>query len=1341
MSCRSSPTRRAFAWLALPATLVWLGACSDAPRRGTIGDNCADDDECVSGMCGGGICVDPSGDDDGDGLSNTIEVTIGTNPRSTDTDFDGRPDGDEVDDSNGLLDLDGDGKPDILESATDDDDNDCIPNQFDSDDANATNDLGGLVPIVCRTVGACADVGKLVVTCTDGFSSATCDYAAVEGYEAEETACDGVDNDCDGVTDDGAADSDKDGRADCVDGDIDGDDADNENDNCPTVRNAEQGDADGDGNGDACDPPRAPVLTGIAPGAFGRDAAITLTGLREVGARVRVHGDVDCTSEALAVVEPSATATFSAQVAAIDGVNRFALIAENAAGLTSDCTPSGLTYTRDTTAPDAPGTITTTPADTGFSDSPLASGTAEAGASICFYTDDSCTNMLACAPVPESGEFSTRVPLPGVGSYGVTATVVDAAGNASACAPAFTYEVLPAARPRPAAPSHHPVAAFEEETPSNTTTTPTLRVCGPADAPVRVYRSAGCMGSAVELDATASDSACPNGIVHTGEVSASANAGTDFWALTATDDGWSSTCVFVGRFEHDDRAPNPVGNAILTPASPSPDRSPLIRASGTEPLAVVTLHTASDCAGNPLATLVADGSGTISGAIEMPANTSTIVRAVASDRVGNRSACTQLAAYRHDDIAPARPTLAITWSNPTNNATLPLNGCAEAGSTVRFYSDDSCTNLVATVTASTTQGSCGPGEAPYTTNVTLQNDGPVTIRGRVMDRAGNDQFCWVLGTTLLDRVAPPVPTLAQEEVVGFTATNVSFRLYGRAEPGANVRLVSVTPRGTLPANAPCTGTNPIDVVADNDGDFEAIYTVSRTAAASVSAWARDAATNGSACATERALVGPATIIAGDDATPLEAPGLLFHDPDGGLIDWVWDPDTLFPSLTALVFRGCFGSAAWMPELQGFQDRRSLNVLELKPYDVREFQLPDGFRCRNCGFNYYGDAAIATVSVSNAPAGSSIRLYADYYLTDATPGESAEVWLYPDSHNRHECVSGTAENCQQWNHGVELYAIVVDANGYVLGYATAGFVTFAAGANFPVTMNFRADHKRFQVDIANPYSTTQRGFVNNFMFSATAVHDDTHRDYSDPYNSTPQFEIPPNSTESIDLIHYPAFGTDWGAQLGQYTNTRIDLGQLFAVSFMVMGDRGSPPNVLNRSLSEMLPFVEFLALDEGDETRRPSVTYGVPPEGITGGDMLITRFEHDVYTWTENGEQRELRTWLFLQAPAPMRKVPALTLPELLSAWDVVGVSTPDNWYNQSDPPVTALIDFSGAQGFDAIIDALGLPYLFRLFADEVNNFEVFKPLARPFMVRASQLYLGTDGEGVEDGGGGEATAQ
>ena len=65
--------------------------------------------------------------------------------------------------------------------------------------------------------------------------------------------CNGQDDDCDATIDQGFPDSDQDGVKDCLESDSDDDGVPNAEDNCPTVKNADQANFDKDAQGDACD--------------------------------------------------------------------------------------------------------------------------------------------------------------------------------------------------------------------------------------------------------------------------------------------------------------------------------------------------------------------------------------------------------------------------------------------------------------------------------------------------------------------------------------------------------------------------------------------------------------------------------------------------------------------------------------------------------------------------------------------------------------------------------------------------------------------------------------------------------------------------------------------------------------------------------------------------------------------------------------------------------------------------------------------------------------------------------------------------------------------------------
>ncbi len=179
--------------LLLPMTLA-LHGCGDDPARPN-GENCNDDADCQSDLCLASLCVDPAGDEDGDGLENAREVALGTNGASADTDADGVPDGDEVGAAlNAPLDFDGDGLIDAIESRTADADGDCLVDERDPDDTTSAGaellaDNGCCCDGKCSVTGwdTEASCAGGILTCTrpqpdrdaDGIAD-RCDAAAFE---------------------------------------------------------------------------------------------------------------------------------------------------------------------------------------------------------------------------------------------------------------------------------------------------------------------------------------------------------------------------------------------------------------------------------------------------------------------------------------------------------------------------------------------------------------------------------------------------------------------------------------------------------------------------------------------------------------------------------------------------------------------------------------------------------------------------------------------------------------------------------------------------------------------------------------------------------------------------------------------------------------------------------------------------------------------------------------------------------------------------------------------------------------------------------------------------------
>ncbi len=185
-------------------TALVVSGCPDTGRRSPLGDSCDVDTDCASGFCHASRCLDPDGDEDGDTLLNREERSFGSNLLLADSDGDNKQDPDEINVDRVATDRDGDGRPDIIESAVADADRDCIADEDDARDDFADGENSPLVANLCPATGVCdADGAILAVVCPDGLAKPVCDFTRVPGHEPVESACDARDNDCDGTTDEG----------------------------------------------------------------------------------------------------------------------------------------------------------------------------------------------------------------------------------------------------------------------------------------------------------------------------------------------------------------------------------------------------------------------------------------------------------------------------------------------------------------------------------------------------------------------------------------------------------------------------------------------------------------------------------------------------------------------------------------------------------------------------------------------------------------------------------------------------------------------------------------------------------------------------------------------------------------------------------------------------------------------------------------------------------------------------------------------------------------------------------------------------------------------------------
>ncbi|MBI3846846.1 MAG: hypothetical protein HY292_19655 [Planctomycetes bacterium] len=187
-------------------------------------------------------------------------------------------------------------------------------------------------------------------------------------------------------------------------------------------------------------PPAPPSLTSTAPGSPANNNTPSVAGTAEAGSTVRLYTSAACSGAPVG----TGTATggsFSIGVTVADDTSTtFYATATDVAGNVSTCSPTGITYVEDSSAPGAPSLTSTAPASPANNNSPSIAGTAEAGSTVQLYTSAACSGAAVASGVATGGSFSIPVSVGEDTTTTFWATATDVAGNTSPCsASGITY--------------------------------------------------------------------------------------------------------------------------------------------------------------------------------------------------------------------------------------------------------------------------------------------------------------------------------------------------------------------------------------------------------------------------------------------------------------------------------------------------------------------------------------------------------------------------------------------------------------------------------------------------------------------------------------------------------------------------------------------------------------------------------------------------------------------------------------------------------------------------------------------------------------------------------------
>ncbi|HWE36483.1 MAG TPA: Ig-like domain-containing protein, partial [Isosphaeraceae bacterium] len=414
---------------------------------------------------------------------------------------------------------------------------------------------------------------------------------------------------------------------------------------------------------------------------------------------------------------------------------------------------------------------------------PRLTGSAEAGSTVKLLIAGSVVG----SGVASGGTYTIQLNAAlADGTYSVTATATDAAGNVSAAGPAFVLTIDTAT---PAAPSVPSLLAADDSGAAGDGITnvdrPRLTGTAATGATVRLYVAGTLIGTGVAT-----------GGVYTIQPSAAFADGTYSVTATATDAA-GNVSVASGPLSLTIDTTAPAAPAV--PSLLASDDSGAVgdgitninwpHITGTAAAgSMVRLYIGGSLAGTAVAT---GGAYAIQPALALADGTYSVT-ATATDVAGNTSSVSAAFSLTIDSTAPASPStpalLAADDSGAvgdgiTNVSAPRLTGSAAAGSTVRLY------------IGTTLPGSGTATGGTYTIAVSpALADGTYAITATATDAAGNTSAPSAAFSLTIDTKAPAAPTLGlyaadDSGTVGDGITNVNRpRFTGSAEANATVNL-------------------------------------------------------------------------------------------------------------------------------------------------------------------------------------------------------------------------------------------------------------------------------------------------------------------------------------------------------------------------------------------------------------------------------------------------------------------------------------------------------------------------------------------------------------------------
>ena len=422
---------------------------------------------------------------------------------------------------------------------------------------------------------------------------------------------------------------------------------------------------------------------------------------------------------------------------------------------------AAFTYRHDDIAPNVPSNLQAVPGTPTQDPAPTLRGTAEAGSTVSVYVDTGCTGTPVSTSTAADFGDADGLPLGSAdaqrGSRGpVSAT--DAAGNVSACSPAFTVTIDTVGPAAPTALTVLPAAVTNDTTPAIQGTAEagsTVQVfldtvallhghrpTTPGPPPTSGTLTASPLRRRWPRDRTASTPGPPTSRATSGPARAPSHV-TD-------------------RHRRAGPADRPGPPGFLTDARIGRRRSRARAEAGT----TVTLYLDSTPgAGVNCNAVVGGGSAASFGdangltlSVDLADGTN-LLRATATDDLGQESACsTSSATVDVDTDGPTAPTgLSVVGGSPTSDTTPPCGARPRRAPTVRVYVDSADCSAAAVATGTAAEFALAAGLEV----VGQLSTGAHTLRATATDAAGNEGACSTGQSVTIDFTDPVITGFAR----------------------------------------------------------------------------------------------------------------------------------------------------------------------------------------------------------------------------------------------------------------------------------------------------------------------------------------------------------------------------------------------------------------------------------------------------------------------------------------------------------------------------------------------------------------------------------------------------